>query len=845
MVEIVVGRDESDLKKYGEEGTILLGKHIVGTGEEVHLTTNLLLDVLRPHVIVLTGKRGEGKCLDGGTLITLDNGNCIPIRDLENDTNNVISLNDNFKIIRSGKTGFYKRTVKELLRIKLRSGKEIKLTPEHPLFTMNGWKPTQELKIGSRIATPRRIDIFGDLDLPKYKVKLLAYLIAEGHVRRHGKMRLARFTNADEIIINEFEESVRKFDTNLVVSKYGKYTYGIIDKRRHITTISERDRAGRIISSRKQSIGNSVITWLEEIGAYGELSKNKIIPEIVFRFNEENLKTFLNRLFSCDGSIYKREGQYEISYSTSSKSMAKQIQHLLLRFGIPSKLKEKILTYNKKRFEACEILIRGGFVNIFLNEIGFYGKKEERQKEAVMQKIVRNPNTDTIPKEIWDTYRPRNWSVVGRHFGYAYPKTMRESARYSPSREKLLQIAKIENNEGLRLLAESDIFWDEIVFMELLEGEFEVYDISVPEHHNFVANDIIVHNSYSMGVIVEELMKVPQHLRKNLCSLVIDTQGIFWTMKSPNEKEYAGLGEWNLPPRGFNVFVTIPEGQTDSFISAGVEFDGTFSVSPAQLTSEDWLSIFGIGANEPLGILLQKAFRKLRDRENYHIDDIIAALQKEEGFESEKMALQNRFAAAKEWGIFGEEKMPVILEGGRTTIIDVSLTPQNVRSLLVSIVCKKILEERVKARRREEAAETSLSATNRKPMPWIFIDEAHNFFPNAEKTVASDVLGRLVREGRQPGITMIFATQQPERLSQEALSQSDMVISFRLTAKGDVDALKAIMQTYLLYDIGRYINELPKVKGAGIILDDNSERIYKVRIRPRQSWHAGSSPVAI
>ena len=53
------------------------------------------------------------------------------------------------------------------------------------------------------------------------------------------------------------------------------------------------------------------------------------------------------------------------------------------------------------------------------------------------------------------------------------------------------------------------------------------------------------------------------------------------------------------------------------------------------------------------------------------------------------------------------------------------------------------------------------------------------------------------------------------------------------------------MQTYLLYDIGKYISELPKVKGAAIVLDDNSERIYRVRIRPRQSWHAGASPVAI
>ena len=130
-------------------------------------------------------------------------------------------------------------------------------------------------------------------------------------------------------------------------------------------------------------------------------------------------------------------------------------------------------------------------------------------------------------------------------------------------------------------------------------------------------------------------------------------------------------------------------------------------------------------------------------------------------------------------------------------------------------------------------------------MPWIFIDEAHNFLPNDGITSATEPLNRIVKEGRQPGITLVLATQRPEKLHPDALAQTDMIISHRLTAKNDVDALKAIMQTYLHFDIGKYINELPKLKGVAIILDDNSERLYKVRIRPRQSWHAGSSPVAI
>src|SRR3989344_4424197 len=81
---IVIGRDEEDLSKYTAKGTIEIGKHIVGTGEDSHLTTPVLLDVLRPHLILLTGKRGSGKCLDGDTLITLQDGRQIKIKDIEN-----------------------------------------------------------------------------------------------------------------------------------------------------------------------------------------------------------------------------------------------------------------------------------------------------------------------------------------------------------------------------------------------------------------------------------------------------------------------------------------------------------------------------------------------------------------------------------------------------------------------------------------------------------------------------------------------------------------------------------------------------------------------------------------
>ena len=85
----------------------------------------------------------------------------------------------------------------------------------------------------------------------------------------------------------------------------------------------------------------------------------------------------------------------------------------------------------------------------------------------------------------------------------------------------------------------------------------------------------------------------------------------------------------------------------------------------------------------------------------------------------------------------------------------------------------------------------------------------------------------------------------PDKLHSDVLSQADLVIAHRLTSQRDINALKAIMQTYMLYSIEKYLDELPKLKGVALILDDNSERIYKIRVRPRQSWHGGESPVAL
>ncbi|MDD5417035.1 MAG: ATP-binding protein, partial [Candidatus Aenigmarchaeota archaeon] len=353
--------------------------------------------------------------------------------------------------------------------------------------------------------------------------------------------------------------------------------------------------------------------------------------------------------------------------------------------------------------------------------------------------------------------------------------------------------------------------------------------------------------SYTGAVIAEEIMELPDDVRNDLSCLMIDTMGIFWSMKNPNEKDYNLLVEWNLKPKGYPIQHIIPIGLKDFYEKAGILYDGTFAIRPKDLSAADWALTFGIRIFDVLGILLERVMKKLKGQ-NYKIKDIIDEIKRDDRSEDkDKMALENRFLAAEAWGIFSDEATPVelFLRPGIATVLDVSLQEWNVRNLMLAILSREIYEVRVAARREEELALIEGEEKKKIPMTWIVMDEAHQFLPAGEETTASHDLLTLVTQGRQPGISLVFITQRPNKLHETAISQADLIISHRLTSKPDLDALSQLMQTYLLEDIRKSISDLPKSKGSAVILDDNSERLFNIQVRPRLSWHAGGSPTAL
>lgn len=369
--------------------------------------------------------------------------------------------------------------------------------------------------------------------------------------------------------------------------------------------------------------------------------------------------------------------------------------------------------------------------------------------------------------------------------------------------------------------------------------------------------------SYTLGVIAEELSNMPEETSQNIASLIFDTMGIYWTMKFENGKDKELLQDWGLKPKTLPVKIFVPYGYYENYLEKKIPIDFPFALNTSELNAEDWVLTFGLEITNPVAVLIQRTITKLKEEiKGWDIDEIILNLEQDQSTSQEtKNAAIGLFEAAGTWGIFAKKEenstqVKDLISAGKTTILDLSVYNSvgafNIRALVISLISRKIFNQRMLARKEEEIETISkginyFSSIEKKqnPLVWIFIDEAHEFLPLNGKTIATDALIQLLREGRQPGISLVLATQQPGQIHRDVMTQADIVISHRVTSQPDLEALNYIMQSYLLENIKRYMDELPGLKGSAIILDDNSERIYPMRIRPRFTWHGGEAPTAV
>jgi uncharacterized protein len=369
--------------------------------------------------------------------------------------------------------------------------------------------------------------------------------------------------------------------------------------------------------------------------------------------------------------------------------------------------------------------------------------------------------------------------------------------------------------------------------------------------------------SYTMGSIAEGLADLPKEIKQNLSIVLLDTMGIYWTMKYPNFQDAELVRQWGSEPKGLDVKIFTPTGFFYKYQEQGIPTDFPFSIRPLDVNAEDWCTAFNLNPNSAEGVLITKAVQRLGEaKESYDLSELIELVERDE--ESEKVVKSiviNELEKAKGWEIFSKEGTPLkdIIAPGQVTVLDVSpyatmSSGWEIKALVVGLISRTLFNQRMLARKTEEfkTVDAAMHYFSKKveermqePLVWIALDEAHELLPREGKTAATHALITILREGRQPGISLILASQQPGKIHTDVMTQSDTVIAHRLTARMDVEALGMLTQSYMRAGLEQEIDMLPRVRGAAVIFDDANERIFPVQMRPRFTWHGGGSPLAI
>lgn len=357
--------------------------------------------------------------------------------------------------------------------------------------------------------------------------------------------------------------------------------------------------------------------------------------------------------------------------------------------------------------------------------------------------------------------------------------------------------------------------------------------------------------SHTIGVFIEEIARLEKKVKNNLGVVVFDTLGIFWTTQFPNNVDAEELNRWKQDPEGFDINLLVPKKFVEEYKNKGIDVD-SFSIRVSELSPYHWCQLFDVKETDPLGIILTRNVLKMQSSSTrFSINELLTRIQNDmRGDDMVKDAAENFLTTADSWGVFDKDGLSIrdFVKRGNITILDLSHLPNPVlKSIVATLVSEKIFEERVQERKIHELKKIGVDVEETgMPMVWLAVDEAQLFLPNNKEVLSKDVLiNEWMRQGRQPGLSLVLATQRPSALESEVLSHSDIIICHRLTAQEDIDALSRIRPTYMHSDIKESIKKIGDEKGVALIIDDTSESAHIIKIRPRLSWHGGAESLVI
>ncbi|MCM8768080.1 MAG: ATP-binding protein [Candidatus Omnitrophica bacterium] len=390
--------------------------------------------------------------------------------------------------------------------------------------------------------------------------------------------------------------------------------------------------------------------------------------------------------------------------------------------------------------------------------------------------------------------------------------------------------------------------------------------------------------SFSEGLCTKEKETSISKISKIRGCLLFDTLGIFqWTdtplsFQSTQEiiKQQISFHKgWDIKVEPLDVQVWIPRGTREDTTPSSYK---DFTINTSDFNASDWGYLLGLDIfQDRMGQLLNDAYIKVTSdgwsdgRENfspvkeYSVQDLISCIDQD-------TELQNNYqretlrAVRQQLSIYSKNllfqkkgtELTDLIRRGYLSILVMNKMSDELRSVIVSSIIRKVIESRIVASESEKRLRISSNLTEEEknhliekitksiPPSWIALDEAQNVLPSERKTSATDVLVKLVREGRNFGLSFMFTTQQPSAVDQRILAQVDTIIAHKLTLQNDIDYVRKNLKSKLP-DEAKYGNsthsfdELLRMLdiGQALVSDTETDRCFIVDIRPKVSVHGG------
>ena len=305
----------------------------------------------------------------------------------------VWSLDERKRMVARPMTNVFSSGRKEVFKVRLASGREVEATANHPFMTLDGWTPLGELKVGDRVAVPRRVpEPVNTVRMDESEIILLAHMIGDGSC---VKRQPIRYASIDEANLAAVTIAAAHFDVTAVRDDYAAA---------RVTTL--RLPAPYHLTHGKR---NPIAAWLDTLGLFGKRSYEKFVPQEVFALPNDQVALFLRHLWATDGSVRWdpkiRRGR--VYYASTSRRLVDDVMQLLLRVGVQS----RIARTRKGGYRDCWFLYIEWVENqiAFLTEVGVHGARGLKAKQVLNESMlgVRPPGRDTVPLQVCQKVQAR------------------------------------------------------------------------------------------------------------------------------------------------------------------------------------------------------------------------------------------------------------------------------------------------------------------------------------------------------------------------------------------------------------------------------------------------------